>query len=150
MLAATGISDPDGDSVTITINAITQDEPVSSSGDGAGVGTGVASIRAERDGNGNGRVYRIAFTASDNKGGSCEGSLSVSVPHSNNGNPAIDDGQIFDSTQHTATVRTGKKKGASRLATVKRRQGPRVIRGAAGTDDASQPNKNDRVRIAAL
>jgi hypothetical protein len=88
----------------VTVTAITQDEPVSGPGsgatapDGRGVGTGVAAGRAERAGGGNGRVYQVAFSADDGNGGTCEGALPVSVPHSQNGEPAIDDGQAFDST----------------------------------------------------
>ena len=106
LLDATGISDPDGDPVMVTVGGITQDEPVDAddgdgvtSPDGAGIGSGVASVRAERAGGGNGRVYQVSFTASDDKGASCEGSLLVTVPLSQGGGPAVDDGQIFDSTQ---------------------------------------------------
>jgi hypothetical protein len=56
----------------------------------------VAQLRAERDGSGNGRVYTIFFTADDGKGGTCTGSVKVSVPH-DNGGTAIDDGPNFDS-----------------------------------------------------
>jgi hypothetical protein len=54
-------------------------------------------IRAERSGTGNGRAYRIAFSASDGRGGTCVGSVTVAVPHSQNGDPAVDDGPIYDS-----------------------------------------------------
>jgi len=40
---------------------VTQDEPINGLGDG--------------------RVYRIAFTASDTQGGSCSGTAKVGVPH---------------------------------------------------------------------
>jgi hypothetical protein len=105
VLAATGITDPDGDAVTITVDSVTQDEPVNGTGSGdtspdaSGLGTGTAQIRAERAGNGNGRVYRISFAATDGRGGSCTGQLAVTVPHSQNGSPAVDDGQSYDSTQ---------------------------------------------------
>src|SRR5262249_4356871 len=110
---------------TITINSITQDEPVlgpdegagNTAPDGAGIGTGFALIRAERDGNGNGRVYKINYTASDGKGGSCQGTLTVTVPHSQNGDPAIDDGQNFDSTQ-TPTGATRRRASKGRVARV--------------------------------
>jgi hypothetical protein len=123
ILAATNITDPDGDPVTIVINSITQDEPVFGPGDGAGntapdgagIGTGVAMIRAERDGDGNGRVYKINYTASDDKGASCQGTLTVTVPHSQNGSPAIDDGQNFDSTQ-TPTSAARRKASRSHVA----------------------------------
>jgi len=57
---------------------------------------GSVMLRSERDGYGNGRVYRIAFTAS-NAAGSCTGSVTVSVPHDMAHN-AIDDGQNYVST----------------------------------------------------
>lgn len=141
VLAATGITDPDGDPVTIVINAITQDEPVAGPADGAGLGGGIASIRAERDGNGNGRVYGIAFTASDNKGGSCQGILFVSVPHSNNGSPAVDDGQVFDSTQTTASAPTIKKRNRSHPGVVSRATRSRRLNRVASARFARQNGK---------
>ncbi len=98
-----GVADPDGDPVTITITAITQDEPLATDGsgntlaDGAGVGTASASVRAERAGTGDGRVYAIGFSADDGRGGSCAGRVKVEVPHSQNGT-ALDSGQLYDST----------------------------------------------------
>lgn len=104
VLTASGVTDPDGDPVMVTVDGIRQDEPVSGPGsgstapDGQGVGTAVAEVRAERSGLGNGRVYQIAFTADDGRGGTCEGVLSVDVPRSKNGDPAVDDGPAYDST----------------------------------------------------
>jgi hypothetical protein len=46
--------------------------------DGSGVGTSTAHVRAERAGTG-GRVYHIAFTATDTAGGSCSGEVRVCV-----------------------------------------------------------------------
>lgn len=103
--ATLGISDPDGDPVRITADAITQDEPVRGLGDGdtspdgAGLGSGTVGLRAERAGGGNGRVYRVSYTASDGRGGSCRGSFQADVPHSRGGAAAVDDGQAFDSTR---------------------------------------------------
>lgn len=104
----TGVTDPDGDAVSITITGIMQDEPVnavgdgSTSPDGAGVGTSTAQVRAERSGTGNGRVYEISFTASDGRGGSCGGTVAVGVRHSQGkgpkGGPAVNDGATYDST----------------------------------------------------
>lgn len=106
-LEQVGIVDPDGDPVTVVVNAISQDEPVDAPGngdgntspDGTGVGTAIASVRAERAGRGNGRVYNIHFTAMDDQGASCDGVLVVTAPHDQGGGEAIDDGQDFDSTQ---------------------------------------------------
>jgi hypothetical protein len=81
-----GVTDPDGDPVTITVTGITQDEPVNKEGDGstcpdAVITNGNAQVRAERSGTGNGRVYVISFTATDGRGGYCNGSVVVCVPH---------------------------------------------------------------------
>ncbi len=103
-----GVTDPDGDPVTVTITGITQDEPLNTLGDGntepdgAIVGTTIAQVRAERSGTprvpGNGRVYRISFTASDGRGGECQGNVSVCVPHDQgNRSVCIDDGQRYNS-----------------------------------------------------
>ncbi len=99
------MTDPDGDPVTITVDAIYQDEPVNGLGDGdtapdgAGVGTSTAQVRAERAGSGNGRVYHIDFTADDGNGGQCSGAVLVGVPKSQGKNGApVDDGALFDST----------------------------------------------------
>jgi hypothetical protein len=73
--------DPDGDPVALEITGVTQDEPTDGSPDA--VRTLAANrvlLRAERDRGGDGRVYRIAFTASDGEGGTCSGSVGVSVP----------------------------------------------------------------------
>ena len=98
-----GVTDPDGDPITIVIDSIFQDEAVNAPGsgntapDGRGLGTQTAEVRSERVGNGNGRVYHITFTASDNQGNSCTGKVLVSVPLNNKGE-AVDDGPLFDST----------------------------------------------------
>ena len=101
----TGVTDPDGDTVTIAITAILQDEPVNGTNQGnrepdaAGVGTSTASVRAERDGDGNGRMYRIEFTATDSRGASASGSVLVCVPHDQGMNSScVDEGQSIDST----------------------------------------------------
>jgi len=102
-----GVTDPDGDPVTITITGITQDEEVDAQGkgdgntspDGTGVGTDTASVRSERQGTGNGRVYEISFTATDPAGAECSGAVQVCVPHDQRPeHECIDDGQIYDST----------------------------------------------------
>ena len=102
-----GVTDPDGDPLTITINSIIQDEEVNAKGkgagntspDGMGVGTSTASIRAERQGKGNGRVYKISFAATDPAGAECSGAVQVCVPHDQKpGHDCIDDGYNYDST----------------------------------------------------
>jgi hypothetical protein len=98
----TGVSDPDGDPVAITIDSIFQDEPVGSgvhSPDGQGIGTSQAEVRAERNQSGDGRVYHIYFTAVDPSGGTCSGEVLVGVPPDQGGviDP-IDGGPLYDST----------------------------------------------------
>ncbi len=103
-----GVTDPDGDPVSITITSIQQDEPVLTPGldttapDGV-IQNGVAAfVRSERLGTGNGRVYKISFTASDGKpGGTAKGVIYVTVPHDQDFSTAVDDGPItgyYDST----------------------------------------------------
>ncbi len=98
-----GVSDHDGDDVTINIASIFQDEPTNGGGDGDtdidgfGVGTTVAEVRAERSGGGNGRIYHIGFTATDTWGANCSGEITVAVPHNQKRAP-VDDGALYDST----------------------------------------------------
>jgi hypothetical protein len=89
-----GATDPDGDAITIAVDGVTQDEPVEGSGDSTSPdaiddGDGQLRIRAERDPRGDGRVYRIAFTATDGRSGSCSGQATVSVPRKKR-KPAVD------------------------------------------------------------
>jgi len=104
LVSVGGVTDPDGDAVTVTITGVTQDEPLNASGDGNTVPDAVAAaasnevqLRAERAGTGDGRVYRIAFTAADTRGGTCTGAVAVTVPHDQSGTPAVDSGQTVNS-----------------------------------------------------
>jgi outer membrane protein assembly factor BamB len=113
VLGVTDVSGP----FTINIDGIRQDEQVFGEGsgntcpDGKGVGTHTAMVLAERDGRGDGRVYHIAFTATDNNGNTCQGNVKVCVPHdqghegdirgrsnSESGSTCVDEGALFDST----------------------------------------------------
>jgi hypothetical protein len=100
-----GITDSDGDHVTTSITKIFQDEPTHAqpgdpSPDAAVQNGNTVQLRAERLGNADGRVYHIEFTASDGKvHGSCNGEITVSVPHDLGGGQAVDQGNLFDSTQ---------------------------------------------------
>jgi uncharacterized repeat protein (TIGR01451 family) len=77
-----GATDPDGDPVTLTIVGVTQDEPVGWRPDARRAeASNDVLLRAERKASGDGRVYRVAFTASDGKGGTCSGTATVGVPH---------------------------------------------------------------------
>ncbi len=101
-----GVTDPNGDPITLKIDSIYQDEPVDGEGDGntapdgKGIGDPWAWVRAERQGLGNGRVYHIAFTADDGKGGTCSGEVRVGVPKSTakKHRVPVDDGALYDST----------------------------------------------------
>lgn len=100
-----GVTDREDDPIAITVNGITQDEPVNDGGDGdtcpdaGGIGTSTASVLSERSGQGDGRVYHIAFVADDGHGGQCLGSVAVCVPHDQgHGRGCGDGGPLFDST----------------------------------------------------
>jgi hypothetical protein len=94
-----GVTEPDGDPVTLKITAVHQDEPMTSrSGfDASGVGTPAAMVRADRKGGGDGRVYHLRFEALDDKGATCTGTVTVCVPHDQRpGAPCGDGGPLFD------------------------------------------------------
>jgi len=101
-----GITDIDGDMLTISIDSIFQDEEVNGKGsgntaiDGRGIGTDIAELRAERSGKGDGRFYHITFSANDGNGGSCSNTVQVNVPKSKGKKSVlIDGGSIYDSTK---------------------------------------------------
>ena len=106
-ISVLGVTDSDGDPVTVTVTGITQDEPLNTRGDGntcpdGQIFNGQASVRAERTGTpgipGNGRVYAIHFTAIDGRGGSCTGTVNVCVPHDQGAHATcFDDGQKYNS-----------------------------------------------------
>jgi hypothetical protein len=97
-----GVSDPDGDALTITPTSVFQDEPVlgAGSGDTASDATlDPLAVRAERSGQGNGRVYTVDFVADDGHGATCTGRVQICVPHDQRpGATCVDDGAAFDST----------------------------------------------------
>lgn len=102
-VAVAGVSDADNDDVSVEILGVTQDEQVDGLDDGDSTPDAVLSgdtvmIRAERSGTGNGRVYQVNFMAIDDQGGSCTGTVDLSVPHNRKDN-LVDDGQLYDSTQ---------------------------------------------------
>jgi len=98
-----GATDPDGDVVTLTVTAVTQDEALNGTGDGdtspdavLGPASNQVQLRAERSGNGDGRVYRVSFGGSDGRGGTCTGTVKVGVPHNQKSTP-IDSGLTVNS-----------------------------------------------------
>ncbi|MGR3311137.1 MAG: Ig-like domain-containing protein [Candidatus Brocadiales bacterium] len=105
-----GVTDPDGDPVTITVTGVTSDEPtatakgaggITHAADATGVDTDTANLRAERSGLGDGRVYEISFVASDGNHGETEGKVQVRVPRNRKKRTckAVDSGQKYDATQ---------------------------------------------------
>jgi hypothetical protein len=99
-----GVTDPDQHPVTLTVTQVRQDEPVNAHGDGDTSPDAVLQghtvwLRAERAKHGNGRVYHIAFTAQDNFGGSCTGTVTVCVPHGHQDAACGDDGVKYDATR---------------------------------------------------
>jgi hypothetical protein len=104
-VAIAGVADPDDDAVKIRIDGATQDEPVNWLGDGDTSPDAMTQdpevlLRAERSAQGNGRVYVVGFTADDDTGGECRGSVEVVVPHDmvSLTSTAVDDGQRYEAT----------------------------------------------------
>ena len=99
-ITISGATDPDGDTVTLTVTDVRQDELLNGPGDGdtapdAKLVPGHSDrvqLRAERAGGGDGRVYRVKFSGDDGNGGSCTGTVKVTVPKSQNGAGAVDSG----------------------------------------------------------
>src|SRR6266446_785634 len=101
-----GVTDPDGDSVTIRIDRVMQNEPTDAQGDGdtcpdAQISTASVMLRSERSGRGDGRVYSVLFTATDSRGASASGSVNVLVPHDMGKRGSIDAVATVDSTTCT-------------------------------------------------
>lgn len=103
-IAILGVTDPENAPITVTVLGVRQDEPVLTTGSDttspdAVIQAGSASVRAERLNSGNGRVYHLAFQATNSQGGTCTGDVTVGVPHSlGKGVIAIDSGPAYDST----------------------------------------------------
>jgi TolB protein len=102
-----GAVDPDGDPVEVRITGVTQDEPVTGPGDHTRPDARLRSdnavrVRVERSPRGDGRVYRIAATVTDSRGGTCTGTAIVAVPR-HGGRPAVDSAPpSYDSLAHSA------------------------------------------------
>jgi uncharacterized repeat protein (TIGR01451 family) len=94
-----------GSTVNLTVTGVRQDEPLNGTGDGdtspdakAGPQANKVYLRAERSGKGDGRVYRISFTGANGNGGTCSGTVKVTVPHDNGPKGAAkDSGGSFNS-----------------------------------------------------
>ena len=99
-----GVTAPGGGPVAVTISQVFQDEPTNALGDGntcpdaAGMGTSTVRVRSERSGLRDGRVYHLQFTASDGGGATCQGEVTVCVPHDQgHGSACVDQGPLFNS-----------------------------------------------------
>jgi len=87
---------------SLYITQATSDEVENGNGDGNTMNDIVIAadchsvqLRAERDGSQNGRVYTIMLKLSDASGNVTSAIARVTVPKSQNGNPAIDDGARY-------------------------------------------------------
>ncbi|MET0650259.1 MAG: choice-of-anchor Q domain-containing protein [Pyrinomonadaceae bacterium] len=84
---------------SVTIAGVTSDEPDNGGGDGNTINDIVIAadcksvqLRSERKSKGNGRVYTITFEVTDASGNVSTATAKVTVPHSQNGAAAVDDG----------------------------------------------------------
>ena len=102
-VSVSGVTDPDGDPVTVKVTGVWQDELTDHTGDGktcpdaTGIGTNAVKVRAERSGQLDGRVYHVFFEAVDGRGARCESQVTVCVPHDNH-RACVDQGALYDST----------------------------------------------------
>jgi len=87
---------------SVVIASVSSDEPNNSAGDGntsndivIAPGCKSVQLRAERMGGGNGRVYTITFKVTDSSGNSTTATAQVTVPKSQTGSPAVDDGAHY-------------------------------------------------------
>jgi Bacterial Ig-like domain (group 1) len=105
-----GVSDPDGDPVSVRITGVTSDEATATERGAGGIRhapdarnlASTVDLRAERSGLGDGRVYQISFLADDGHGGTTTGKVTARVPHDEPLNgvcQAVDSGQQIDATQ---------------------------------------------------
>jgi hypothetical protein len=80
----------------VVIELVTSDEPGDALGDGntsddivIGADCRSVQLRAERAGTGDGRVYTVTLRLRDSGGAVTRADFEVSVPHSQNGDPAV-------------------------------------------------------------
>jgi large repetitive protein len=102
VLSASDTCDPTIDINDVVIASVTSDEVENGNGDGntlndiiIGANCKTVQLRAERDGSADGRVYSIAFRVKDSSGNSTIAIAKVTVPKSQNGNPAVDSGPHY-------------------------------------------------------
>lgn len=99
---ASDLCDPTVNLGSVRIAKVTSDEPENSGGDGSTLNDIVIAadcksvqLRSERMGGGNGRVYTITFQVTDSSGNVSTATAKVTVPHSQNGSPAVDSGPQY-------------------------------------------------------
>jgi len=87
---------------SVKILSASSDEPDDADADGSTINDIVIAVdchsvqlRSERKGNGNGRVYTVTFKVTDASGNVGTATAKVTVPKSQNGTPAGDDGPSF-------------------------------------------------------
>jgi Ca-activated chloride channel family protein len=87
---------------SVVIVKVTSDEPDDANADGSTINDIVIAnncksvqLRAERKGDGNGRVYIVTMRVTDSEGNVSTATAKVTVPHAQNGNPAVDSGVSF-------------------------------------------------------
>jgi len=103
VLSARDLCDTSVNVDDVVITSATSDEPEDGTGDGStsddiivfGDDCQSVRLRSERKGNGNGRVYTITFKVADTSGNVGTATKKITVPHSQNGTPAVDDGPVF-------------------------------------------------------
>lgn len=97
-ISTLGVTDPDGDPVTLKVTRILQDELFTARmADAGSLGTAKPWVRADRMDNGDGRVYHLFFEATDPSGAKCTGVVKVCVPLQSGGT-CRDGGARIDST----------------------------------------------------
>jgi hypothetical protein len=86
----------------VRIASVSSDEAKNTGGDGNTINDIVIAadcksmqLRSERKGDGNGRVYTITFKVTDASGNVSTATAKVTVPHSQNGAAAVDDGPNY-------------------------------------------------------
>jgi hypothetical protein len=100
--SASDLCDPGVSINSVRIAKVTSDEPNNSGGDGNTTNDIVIAadcksvqLRSERMGGGDGRVYTITFEVKDASGNVSTATAKVTVPHSQNGSPAVDSGPQY-------------------------------------------------------
>ncbi len=97
-ISTLGVTDPNGDPVTLKVTRILQDELFTARmADAGSLGIAKPWVRADRMDNGDGRVYHLFFEATDPAGAKCTGEVEVCVPLQSGGTCG-DGGARIDST----------------------------------------------------